>query len=229
MHPWKKIINGNTEELEKKACFICLERIPCSDGDMEEVKQHFINVHSTKNHLEELLEMCILEEEKEEREGWSIDDTLEEVRNRREVQERLRAESGGWMEMFRKKKMPECLDNNEEAENNVVDCFLCQEKLIVKSCEYSKHLEKQHGAIFGVKEIMKAEEKYQSILPNEEPDREIEEAETKIIRTDADTVKELVEIKYLTNKRKIRVRSPRHRLFSRKYRVLLNEQQLPTH
>ena len=77
--------------------------------------------------------------------------------------------------MFRKKKVHECLDNNEEAENNEVDCFLCQEKLIVKSCEYSKHLEKQHRVIFGVKEIMKAGEKY--ILPDEEPDHETEEAE----------------------------------------------------
>ena len=50
-----------------------------------------------------------------------------------------------------------------------------------------------------------------------------------MITTDADTVKELVEMKFLTNKRKIRLRSPRQRLFSRKYQVLLNEQQeLPT-
>ena len=92
--------------------------------------------------------------------------------------------------MFRKKKIPEGLDNNEEAENNVVDCFLCQEKLIVKSCEYSKHLEKQHGVIFGVKEILKAGDKY--FLPNEEPDHETMEAEQEV-NTDSDTVNELVE------------------------------------
>ena len=56
--------------------------------------------------------------------------------------------------MFRKKKMPEeCLDTNEEAEIKEVDCFLCQEKLIVKVCEYNEHLEKHHGVIFGVEEI----------------------------------------------------------------------------
>ena len=183
MHPWKNIISGKIEELETKSCFICLARIQCSDGDMEEVKQHLINVHSAsaKDHLEELLKMCIEAEEKEEKEGWSIDETLEEVRDRREAQEKKRAESGGLMVMFRKKKIPECLDNNDEAENDEVDCFLCQE--IVKRCEYNKHLEKQHGVIFGAKEIMKAGEKSQSSPINEEQPK---------IRTDADTVKELV-------------------------------------
>ena len=157
MHPWKNIIIGKTEELESKACFICLERIPCSHGDMEEVKEHFIKVHSCKTHLEELVEMCIEAEEREEREEWRIDDILKEMRFRM--------------------KMPECMDNNEKAEIKEVDCFLCQ--LIVKSCEYRKHLEKQHGVIFGVKEIMKAGEKY--ILPNEEPNPEAEEAEPEVI------------------------------------------------
>ena len=82
-------------------------------------------------------------------------------------------------------KMPESMDNNEKAEIKEVDCFLCQ--LIVKSCEYRKHLEKQHGVIFGAKEIMKAGEKSSPI--NEEQPK---------VRTDADTVKELVEMKYLS-------------------------------
>ena len=132
--------------------------------------------------------MCTEAEEKEEREGWSINDILEEERDRKEAEERERAESGGWMVMFRKKKSTsEFLENSEEEENDEVDCFLCQEKLIVKSFEYNEHLEKQHGVIFGVKEIMKAGEKYQSIPPNEEPDHETEEAEPEVIRTDADT------------------------------------------
>ena len=154
---------------------------------------------------------------------------IEELSDRREAQERKRAESGGWMVIFMKKQMPDCLDNNEEAEHDDINCFLCQEKLIVKSCEYNKHLEKEHGVIFGAKEIMKAGEKYQSTPPNEEPDHETGEAEPKVIRTDADTVKELVEMKYLTKKSKIRLRSPRQRLFSRKYKVLSNEEhKLPT-
>ena len=98
--------------------------------------------------------------------------------------------------MFRKKKMYDRLDNNDE-----VDCFLCQE--FVKSCEYDKHLEKLHGVIFGVKEIRKAGEKRQCFPPVEEPGHETAETEMKETRTDADTVKELVEMKYLTKKRKI--------------------------
>ena len=67
----------------------------------------------------------------------------------------------------------------------------------MKSCEYSKHLEKQHRVIFCVKKIMKAGKKYQSIPPN---DHETGEAEPKVIRTDADKVKEMVEWKFLTKK-----------------------------
>ena len=193
MHPWKNIIKGNTEELETKACFICLERIPCSDDDIE-LKLHLFKCHSAKVHLKELVQMCKEAEEEEERKGWSMDDILEEERDRREAQERNRAESGGLMVLFRKKKIPEC--NDAEEEYNDVDCFLCQEKLIVKNCEYYKHLERQHGVIFGVKNIMKVGKKYQSFQPNEEFHYETGEAESKIIRTDADTVKEMVEMKY---------------------------------
>ena len=83
-----------------------------------------------------------------------------------------------------------------------------------------KHFE----VIFGLREIMKAGEKYQSIHPNEDPYHETGEAEPEIVRTDADTVREMVEMKYLSNKKRIRLRSPRQRLFSKKYKVLLNEQ-----
>ena len=122
--------------------------------------------------------------------------------------------------MFRKKKMPEeCL--NTEAENDDIDCFLCQE--IVKSCEYNKHLEKQHGVIFGLKEIIKAGEKSQSSRLNEEP--KTVEAEPKIIRTDADTVKEMVEMKYLSNKKRIRLQESKTEIVLEKYHVLLNKQQ----
>ena len=212
MHPWKNITKGNTEELETKACFICLERIPCSDDDIE-LKQHIFKIHSARVHLRELVEICRKAEERQDREGWSIDDVLEEVRDRREADERKRAESGGWMWAFRwKKRTSDCLDNNEEAEDSELDCFLCQK--IVKSCEYNKHLEKQHGVKFGGKEIKKA-----SGVPQN--DLETGETETKMIRTDADTVKELVEMKYLTKKVKGK---NIQRLFSTKYKVLLDEE-----
>ena len=223
MHPWKIIIRGKTEEIKTTTCFICLERIPCSDDDIE-LKLHLFNDHSAKVHLKELVVMCIEAEEIEEREGWSLDDILEEERDRREAEEKKRAESGGLMGMFwRKKRTPECLDNIAEALINEVDCFLCQEKLIVKSCEYDQHLEKQHGVIFGLKELRKAGIMKQSAPLNAEPDIENEEFEPEIVGTDADTVKELVEMKYLPKKRKIRLRTPSQKLFSRKYQVLIEE------
>ena len=152
MHPWKKIIRGKIEELEKKACFICLERIQDSDDD-KELKVHLFKVHSVKVHLKEIVEMCTEAEEREEREGWSLDDTLEEERDRREAEAKKRAESKGIFK--RKKRTPESLDNMR-GETNGVDCFLCQEQL--NSCDYDKHLEKKHGVIFGVKDIKKAGE-----------------------------------------------------------------------
>ena len=211
MHPWKKIIRGKIEELEKKACFICLERIQDSDDD-KDLKLHLFKVHSVQVHLKKLVEMCSEAEEIEEREGWSLDDILEEERNRIETEAKKRAESGGIFQ--RKKRTPECLDNNAGAKKNEVDCFLCQEQL--NSCEYDKHLEKKHGVIFGVKDIKKAGES------NKEPNHENEEAEPELSWTDSDTVKELVKMKYLPKKR-MRLRTQRERLFSKKYQVLIEE------
>ena len=224
MHPWKKIIRGCIKVLETKACFICLERIPCSDDDIE-LKLHLFKVHYVKVHLKELVVMCTEAEEREAREGWSIDDILEDERHRKESDKRKRAESGGWIGILSRlnKRTPECLDNNTEAEINVVDCFLCQEQLIEKSCEYDKHLEKQHGVIFGAKEIKKAGGKVESVPISEEYNNEIDPVEQTVNVTDADTVKELVEMKYLPKKRKIRLRTPRQKLFSRKYQVLIEE------
>ena len=44
--------------------------------------------------------MCREAEEREEREGWSLDDILKEERNRKEAEEKKRAESVGWMKVF---------------------------------------------------------------------------------------------------------------------------------
>ena len=175
MHPWKKIIRGNTEALKTKSCFICLKRIQDSDDDIE-LKLHLFKIHSVKVHLKELVEMSSEAEETEEREGWSLDDILEEERVRREAEaeakKREESGGGGWMEIFWGIKiMPACLDNKAEADKE--DCFLCQEQL--ESCEYNKHLEKQHRVIFGVKDIKKARKKYESDPPNIEPDYEDEE------------------------------------------------------
>ena len=104
--------------------------------------------------------MCKEAKEREEREGWSLDEILEEERDKREAEAKKRPESERWMEIFwRKKRTYDYLDNNGEA--NVVDCFLCQKQL--KSFGYSEHLEKQHRVIFGVKDIKKASKKYESV------------------------------------------------------------------
>ena len=206
MHPWKKIIRGNKDNFNTKACIICLERIQHSDDNLE-LKLHLFKVHSVKVHLKELVQMCTEAEEREEREGWSLDDILVEGRDRREAEVRERAEAGGWMGIFWEKKItPECLDNNAGVDEE--DCFLCQEQQ--KSCKYDKHLEKQHGVIFGVKDIKKAGNKYESVPLKKDPDNEKEKPGPEIpktTRTDADTVKNLVEMKFMPKKKKIRLRT----------------------
>ena len=57
MHPWKKIIRGNTDDIMTKACLICLERINDSDDDIE-LKLHLYKGHSVNIHLKELVYMC---------------------------------------------------------------------------------------------------------------------------------------------------------------------------
>ena len=49
-----------------------------------------------------------------------------------------------------------------------------------------------------------------------------EPTESEVIRTDADTVKELVEMKFLAKKRNIRFRTPTQRFISRNSQVLID-------
>ena len=55
-----------------------------------------------------------------------------------------------------------------------------------------------------------------------------EPTESEVIRRDADTVKELVEMKFLANKRNISVRTPTERFFSRNSRVLIDNEAAAT-
>ena len=147
MHPWKKIIRGGSDEVETKTCFMCLERLACPDGDMENLRLHLTKTHSIRDHLRELMKMCIEAEEKEEEEGWNIEGILKEMRQASETKARKKLGLVGLMEMLWKTG-----ENNQE---NEVNCFLCLKKLIVKESQYINHLENQHGTIFGVKEIIK--------------------------------------------------------------------------
>ena len=131
---------------------MCLERIPCSDGEMEDIKKHWKNAHFVKYNFNQLIEMSAEAEERvKRRRGWIIDDILEEVRERKEAEARKRAESG-WMGIFRKPKT-----GKTGAETGRVNCFLCHE--VIEGCEYNIHLETQHRVLFGVKEIMNSSEK----------------------------------------------------------------------
>ena len=80
--------------------------------------------------------MCSEAEEREKGKGWNLDDILQEVKNMKEAESRMRAVSVGWMEVFSKRKSP--LDNNVSTENNQVDCFLCKAKLNMKGFDYKK-------------------------------------------------------------------------------------------
>ena len=63
-----------------------------------------------------------------------------------------------------------------------------------------------------MKNIKKASKKYESVpsTSNTEPGHENEEAEPETIRSDADTVKKLIEMKYLPKKSNIRLRTHYH-------------------
>ena len=227
MHPWNKILRGNTEaELKSKVCFMCLERIPCSDDDIE-LKMHLNQVHSAKVHLISLVEMCKKAQEREEREGWSLDEILEEEIERKEAEtrKRSRAKSGGLLGVMKRKDIISgCLNNDAEAETNEVNCYLCHEQM--KGCEFSRHLRNQHGVIFGVKEIMKSGgeiNNYNNLRSDEEPRHGRKNEEVEILKTDADSVREIVEMKYFQKKRKIRLRTPSQKIFSRKYKILNEE------
>ena len=50
---------------------MCLERIPSSDGKMEDVKKHLGSVHLAKDNVSQLIELCkeVKEREKNEPRG----------------------------------------------------------------------------------------------------------------------------------------------------------------
>ena len=207
---------------------MCLERIPCSDDDIG-LKMHLNQVHYAKVHLIRLVEMCKAQY-REERERWSLDNILEEVKETKEDEKRKRsrAKSGGFFGFIgRKDIMSGCLSNDAEAETNEVHCYLCQEQM--KGCGYRRHLRNQHGVLFGMKEIMKSggeitNKIYNNSSSAEEPRLRGENEEVEIFKTDADTVSEIVEMKYFHKKRKIRLRTPSQKIFSRKYKILNEEE-----
>ena len=109
---------------------MCLEYIPCSNGDKEKINEHIITVHCAECHVEKLAEMCGEAEEREEREGWSLDDIIEEERERREAAEKRRAESGGLMGMLR--RLLGKTDSPDRMMKSIVSCAKKSSILIAK-------------------------------------------------------------------------------------------------
>ena len=155
--------------METMRCFMCLEYVPCSDGDKNKLLEHITTVHCAECHVEDLAKICGEVEEREEREGWSLDDIIEEERDRRETADKRRAEAGGLLGMLRrqlgKSDRPDCdAGSNADSEKVESDCFLCREKFNLNSNMYNKHLEKKHMVIFGFKEIRESEEGEETYL-----------------------------------------------------------------
>ena len=138
---------------------MCLEHIPCSNDDTDKLKEHITTVHCAECHVEELVELCSKVEKREEGEEWSLEDIIEEERQRREAAEKKRAETGGLIGMLRrqlgKSNYPDgdVLRSDGNPKNFEIDCFLCQEKFFLDTDVYNKHLEKKHMITFGLKEI----------------------------------------------------------------------------
>ena len=137
---------------------MCLDFLTCFYGDKEKIKEHITTVHCAECNVEKLAEMCGEAEEREEREGWSLDEIIEEERERREAAEKRRAESGGLMGMLRRllgntDRPVSDAGSNADPENVESNCFLCQEKFDFNSHVYNKHLESKHMVIFGLKDI----------------------------------------------------------------------------
>ena len=153
MHPWKKIVDGNTEEkMQETRCFMCLKLTPFNSNEAKnKFKKHMTKAHSATCPMETLAEMCAEAEEKEEREGLNINDIIEEERERQEAAMKKRAESGGLMGMFRRKQ-----EVTEPEIHDIIplECFLCQGAWTgTNRKDLEKHLEKDHKVIFGIKEI----------------------------------------------------------------------------
>ena len=150
---------------------MCLDFLTCFYGDKEKIKEHITTVHCAECNVEKLAEMCGEAEEREEREGWSLNDIIEEERERREAAEKMRAESGGLMGMLRrqlgKTENPDSdVGSNADSENVTLKsaCFLCKETFHLNSDVYNKHLEDKHNVIFGLEDIRECGEEEETWL-----------------------------------------------------------------
>ena len=141
MHPWKQIIRGETkEETAAITCFMCLQRTANSEND--KFKKHMTKIHSATCSMENLTQLCKDEEERLEREGWSVDDIIMEEAERREAEKKT---SGG----------QEVTQPELGTQDIILTCFLCQGAWTGDNKDdLQRHLEKDHKAIFKISELM---------------------------------------------------------------------------
>ena len=141
MHPWKQIIRGETkEETATITCFMCLKRT-ATNSKKNKFKKHMTKIHSATCSMENLTQLCKDEEERLEREGWSVDDIIMEEAERREAEKK----TGG----------QEVTQPELGTQDIILTCFLCQGAWTgVNKDDLQRHLEKDHKAIFKITELM---------------------------------------------------------------------------
>ena len=130
---------------------MCLTNTPFSEENKEEFRKHMTKVHSATCSLDKLADMCFKVEEKLKLEEWGFDDIIKEETERRESEEKRRAESGGLIGMFRKKlKATESeLHNDEDEDDITMKCLICQGMWTgISQKEFKEHLRKRHKVIF---------------------------------------------------------------------------------
>ena len=183
MHPWKKIIRGNTQEEETTTCFMCLERVTNL-----KFEKHMTKFHAATCPMARLDEMCKKAEQEQATEGLNFDEIIEEERERQETLRKKRMETGGLMVMFRRRH-----DRVTEPEQGTKDtislkCFLCQGNWTGNSKEeLTEHLEKAHKVVFKIKDLIELSESQPEeldITADEESRREEERLLTIASATD---------------------------------------------
>ena len=149
MHPWKKLIGGNTQVEEASTCFMCLKRVTNI-----KFENHMTKVHAATCSKDRLDEMCRVAEEKLATELLNFDDIIEVEKDTQETLKKRMA-FRIWakvVQLFRRKQ------ELEQGNHNTISlkCFLCQGNWNGNDEEeLREHLEKDHKVIFQIKELIK--------------------------------------------------------------------------
>ena len=133
----ERIFSNNYNDVCKFACNNCGDEV-----DSDKFKKHMTKIHSATCSMENLTQLCKDEEERLEREGWSVDDIILEEAERREAEKMT---SGG----------QEVTQPELGTQVSILTCFLCQGAWTGDNKDdLQRHLEKDHKAIFKITELM---------------------------------------------------------------------------